>query len=192
MPFFKSLADDSGPGNVFSAYPDIYGPWADTGQAIMNGPSPLTPGEREMIAGFVAGLVPCRYAFVAHSAAAYEWGIEEGLIDFLLADIGTAPVEDRFKPLLAYVRKLTLMPSEVTQADADAVFAAGWDEKGLHDAIAVTARMNFMARLVQGHGFIPMSEERARENARNRREKGYRNLYPALAERPDDGLDDGG
>ncbi len=184
MPFFKSLPADSGPADVFQAYPEIYRPWADASQALMNGPSPLTPGEREMIAAFVAGTANCRYALVAHRAAASAHGIAEELIDRLLADLDTAPVEDRFRPLLTYARKLTLAPDEVAQADADAVFAAGWDDKALHDAIAVTARMNFMCRLVQGYGFIPMTPDKARANAQARKERGYRNLYPGFADRP--------
>ena len=184
MPFFKSLPAEAGPGDVFQAYPDVYGPWADTSQALMNGPSPLTPGEREMIAAFVAGTANCRYAFVAHRAAAHAHGIAEGLIDMLLADLDGAPVEDRFRPLLAYARKLTLAPDTVAQADADAVFAAGWDDKALHDAIAVTARMNFMCRLVQGYGFTPMTPEKARANAEARRKLGYRDLYPKFADKP--------
>jgi uncharacterized peroxidase-related enzyme len=188
MPFFKSLPDNAGPGSVFSAYPEIYRPWAEMGQAIMNGPSPLTPGEREMIAAYVAGLARCRYAYVAHSRVAHEWGIEEGLIDKLLGDLAAAPVAERFKPLLAYVKTLTLAPGEIRQQDADAVFAAGWDEKGLHDAIAVAARMNFMVRLVQGHGFVPMDAARAGESAKKRVKVGYVDLYPAFAGKtPDTG-----
>jgi len=71
----------------------------------------------------------------------------------------------------------------MTQADADAVFNAGWDEKALHDAIAVTARMCFMQRLVEGYGFVPMSPETARKHAEKRVELGYVNLYPAFAKR---------
>lgn len=178
MPFFKSIPADAGPGHVFKTYPDIYAPWLQTSQALMNGPSPLSPGEREMIAAYVVGLAKCRYAYVAHTAAAYAWGIKDGLIDELLADLDKADVAPKFRPLLAYARKLTLAPSEVTQADADAVFAAGWDEKALHDAIAVTARMNFMARLVQGHGFVPMTQERAKAQAAERMARGYKDLYP--------------
>jgi uncharacterized protein YciW len=55
----------------------------------------------------------------------YEWGIEDGLLDRLLDDLESAPIEQRLKPLLAFVRKLTLTPAQITQADADAVFAAG-------------------------------------------------------------------
>ena len=182
MPFFKSLPDDAGPANVFGQYTDIYGPWSRMGQALMNGPSPFTPGEREMIASFVVGVANCRFAYVAHSAAAYAWGVEEGLVDKLVEDLDAAPVETKFKPLLRFVRKLTLTPSEMTQKDADAVFDAGWDERALHDAIAVTARMSFMNRLVEGFGFVPMSAERARENAKKRVELGYVNLYPEFRE----------
>lgn len=183
MPFFKSLPEDAGPANVFGTYTEIYGHWSKMGQVLMNGPSPFTPGEREMIASFVVGTAGCRFAYVAHSAAAYEWGIEEGLIDKLLEDLDSAPVEERFRPLLRFVRKLTLTPNKMTQADADAVFDAGWDERALHDAIAVTARMSFMNRLVEGFGFTPMSPERARENAKKRVSLGYVNLYPEFAEK---------
>jgi uncharacterized peroxidase-related enzyme len=185
MPFFPSVPADAGPGHVFSKYRELYGPWAEMSQALMQGPSPLSPGERETIAAYVAGVAGCRYALVAHSAAAYAWGVREGLIDALLRGLETAPVEAKFRPLLAYARKLTLTPAQVAQADADAVFAAGWDERALHDAIAVTARMNFMARLVQGYGFTPMTPERARVQAENRRKLGYRDLYPALAAKGD-------
>ncbi|MCZ6496020.1 MAG: peroxidase, partial [Alphaproteobacteria bacterium] len=47
---------------------------------------------------------------------------------------------------------LTMEPTKLTQADADAVFAAGWDEVALHHAIAVAARYNLVNRLIHGHG----------------------------------------
>ncbi len=76
----------------------------------------------------------------------------------------------------------------MSQEDADAVFAAGWDERALHDAIAVTARMNFMCRVVQGYGFVPLGPEIAKERAERRVKLGYVNLYPAFAEnKPDTG-----
>lgn len=182
MPYFKSMPEDSGPADVFAAYPDIYGHWTKMGQALMNGPSPLTEGEREMIQAYVAGLNDCRFSYMGHCAAAEEWGIEAGLVDKLVADLEAAPIEDRFRPLLAFVRKLTLSPAAMSQADADAVFAAGWDEKALHDTIAVTARMNFMNRLVEGYGFVQKDPARARENAARRRKHGYVNMYTAFSE----------
>jgi hypothetical protein len=40
----------------------------------------------------------------------------------------------------------------MTQSDADAVFAAGWGEAELHDAVLTTCLFNFMNRLLEGHG----------------------------------------
>lgn len=184
MPFFKSLPDNAGPPSVFEKYPEIYGAWARASEALMNGPSPLSQGERELILAYAAGVAGCRFVCVAHSAVAYAWGIEDGQVERLIHDPETAPLEPRLKPLLAYVRKLMLTPGAMTQTDADAVFDAGWDEHALHDAIAVTARAAFMQRLIEGHGFVPMSPEAAAKRARERIERGYVNLYPAFRQKP--------
>jgi hypothetical protein len=97
-----------------------------------------------------------------------------------LQDPEAAPVDARLKPLLVFVCKLALTPGEITQADADAVFEACWDEQALHDAIAVTARAAFMQRPIEGHGFTPLSREAAAKQAKRRVELGYANLYPAF------------
>lgn len=183
MPFFKSLRDNAGPPNVFKKYPELYGPWSDMSQAMMNGPSPLSQAERELILAFTAGIAGCRFVYVAHKEVAYEWGIEEGLIERLVEDFDGTPVDAKLRPLLTFVRKLTLTASEMTQGDADAVFAAGWDEQALHDAIAVTARTAFMQKLVEGHGFIPLKPEVARDHAKKRVQLGYVNLYPQFAKK---------
>ena len=180
MAFFKSHATDASPGEVFTAHPEIYRRWSELSEDMMNGPSPLTPGERELIAAYVVGLAQCEFAFVAHAAVAYAWGFPEGLLDELLSDLQTADIKPRLRALLTFVRKLTLTPTAMEQADADAVFECGWTEKALHDAIAVTARMCFMQGLVEGHGFTPMSASVARQRAEERVRKGYVNLYPAF------------
>ena len=69
-----------------------------------------------------------------------------------MTEVATAPVDERLRPILAYVRKLTLSPARMVAADAEAVFAAGWEDAALHDAIAVTAFFAFMNRLALGHG----------------------------------------
>ena len=115
---------------------------------------------------------------------AYAHGIERGVVERLIENPDTAPVEPRLKPLLAFVRKLMVTPGAMAQADADAVLVAGWSEQALQDAIAVTARAAFMQRLVEGHGFVPMSRELAAKRAQQRVERGYVNLYPAFREKP--------
>jgi uncharacterized peroxidase-related enzyme len=181
MPFLKSLPEHAGPPSIFAAYPDLYRPWSEMSQTLMNGTSPLSPAERELILAFAAGTAGCTYVYSAHAEVAYAWGIEEGTVERLVKDIQSVAIDGRLKSLLSFVRKLILTPKELTQADADAVFSAGCDEKALHDAIAIAARASFMQRLVEGYGFTPLSKETARERAKKRVKLGYVELYGAFA-----------
>ena len=180
MPFLKSLPENAGPPNVFKRYPEVYGPFSEMSQALMNGPSPLTPAEREVILAFAAGVMGCRFVFTGHSEVAYAWGVERGVLECLIEDVEQAPVEEKLKPLLHFVRKLSAAPNTVVQADTDAVLGAGWEEQAIQDAIAITARAAFMHRLVAGHGFNPLDPEVAARHAKERVAKGYVNLYSAF------------
>ena len=106
------------------------------------------------------------------------FGIAPQTIDGLIQDLATAPIDSRLRPILAFVKKLTLTSARMTQADADAVFMAGWDEAALHSAIAVCCLFNFMNRLVDGHG---IEADRASFAARGRKhvEMGYVAQYQA-------------
>ena len=183
MPFFKSLNTDAGPPVIYQKFPDMYGPWSTMSEAMMNGPSPLSRAERELIFSYAAGAAGCEFVYVAHSEVAYALGVEPGTLEKLMRNPGSAPVEARLRPLLAFVRKLACTPSEVTQADADAVFDTGWSEDALQHAIGIVGRAAFMHRLVAGHGFIPISPESAARKAKRRIELGYVNLYPAFREK---------
>jgi uncharacterized peroxidase-related enzyme len=152
MPFFNSFPDESEIGDVYRFEPRLWKAFGEFSRELMRGPSPLTPGERELIAGFVSGLNACAFCHGAHTAAAVAFGFPDDLMPQLLKDVGSAPVDDKLKPILAYVKKLTLTPSKMVQADAEAVFAAGWDETALHHAVAVAARYNLVNRLIHGHG----------------------------------------
>jgi uncharacterized peroxidase-related enzyme len=183
VPFFRSMPANAGPPNVFNKYPEIYKAWSVMSEALMNGTSPLSQGERELILAYAAGVTGCAFVCGAHSEVAYAWGIRRGLVEEMLNDPDTASAEPKLKALLAYVAKLAAAPNELTQADADAVFAAGWDEHALHDAICVTARAAFMQRLVQGHGFTPLPQDVSAKHAKRRIELGYLNLYPQFRDK---------
>jgi hypothetical protein len=98
------------------------------------------------------GLNACTFCLGSHRIYAEALGVEPGLIEALLQDPATAPIDPDMRPLLAYVAKLNTLPSRLVQADADAVFAAGWDEAGLFHAIQVCAAFNLFNRLVEGAG----------------------------------------
>jgi hypothetical protein len=71
----------------------------------------------------VSGLNACHYCQGVHQATAEAFGISGGMLAALLADVGTAPVAGRMKPLLRYVGQLTLTPAKITPGEAEAVLA---------------------------------------------------------------------
>ena len=152
MAFLKTLPPNAALLDVFRSYPATARPLIEFHEALMRGTSPLSIAEREMMAAFVSGLNACEYCHGIHTVTAEAFGVEEGVLDALLKDVDTAPVSDKLKPLLRYVQKLTRLPVRITSADVDAVYAAGWNDQALYDAIAVCALFNFMNRLVEGIG----------------------------------------
>jgi uncharacterized peroxidase-related enzyme len=152
MAYLRSLPDRAVLRDVFAAFPHTSRPLLDYHQALLRGPSPFSVAERELIAAYVSGLNACNYCHGVHTATAQAFGVEAGTLAALLDDVDAAPVDQRIKPVLRYVRKLTRTPSRMTAADAEAVFAAGWDEHALHDAVSVCALFNLMNRLVEGLG----------------------------------------
>jgi uncharacterized peroxidase-related enzyme len=149
---FLSSIPDANLFQVLQAYPDFARPILAVHEVVMRGPSPLSVGERELIAAYVSGRNDCAYCYGVHTATAEAFGVPVGLLTAALADLDTAPVEDRMKPVLHYVGKLTAAPAKMSEADAQAVYDAGWDERALHDAVLVCATFNFMNRVVDGLG----------------------------------------
>lgn len=124
-------------------------------QLVMRSESPLTVGERELIAAFVSGVNSCRHCHGAHKRVAVAFGMDEGIFEDLMVDIESAQMPAKLKPILRYVKKLTEAPSKMTPQDAADVFDAGWDEQALHDAIMVCALFNYFNRIMDGHGIEP-------------------------------------
>jgi uncharacterized peroxidase-related enzyme len=146
LPDVKSLAD------VFHAFPETSRAIGTLHVEIMRRESAFSEGERELMAALVSALNGCSYCTGIHESAAEAFGIEPGLLAELIEDIDTAGIDDRLKPVLHYVAKLTLQPSRMLDKDSQAVFAAGWDEKALFDAVCVCSFYSFMNRYVDGTG----------------------------------------
>jgi uncharacterized peroxidase-related enzyme len=162
MALLRSLPENATLTDLRRTYADLLEKLRPYGHRLMRGPSPLTPGERELIAAFVSGVNSCRYCHGAHSLVARAFGVDEPVLAESLDGIEVAPVDARLKPILRYVRKLTETPSRMTTADAAAVYDAGWSDEALLYAIAVCAYFNNMNRLVEGAGIVGTSEEYAK------------------------------
>ena len=152
MSFLKNLPQNAVLLQLFKSFPETSKPLLAYHEVLMRGPSPLSVADRELIAAFVSGLNACHYCHGVHEATARQFGLAEETMGSRRADVDAAAVDARLKPLLRCVRKLTLAPARMTPSDADGVFAAGWDDRALHDAVSVCALFNFMNRLVSGTG----------------------------------------
>lgn len=179
MSFFPSLPADAGVRHILSLNPAAGRALIEFHTAALRNPSRLGPGDKELIAAYVSGLNACQYCYGVHAETARAFGIDATLIEQLVADVDTAPVEARLRPLLQYARKLTLEPSRMTQRDADAVFAAGWAEAELHDAVLTVCLFNFMNRLLEGHG-VKGNAALFATRGQALREEGYAPLLKAL------------
>ena len=158
MPFFSNLDRRSTVMDVFQRNPERFQALMQLLQEILRGASHFSAGERELMAGYVSGLNACKFCYGAHDAIAVRLGVEPQTLEALMANVETAPVDDRLKPVLAYIGKLTQTPSCMTQADVDAVLNAGWDESAIEDAIAICCAFNFMNRLVDAYGLRGSSD----------------------------------
>lgn len=152
MSFFSSLPSDAGVRHILALNPRAGRALVEFHTAALRNEGPLEPRNKELLAAYVSGLNACQYCFGVHSETARAFGLEAGTLERLLADIDSANVDGSLKPLLHYARKLTIEPTRLTEADAQAVFAAGWSEAALHEAILTVCLFNFMNRLLEGHG----------------------------------------
>jgi len=161
MALLRSLPENATLADLRRSYADLLEKLRPYGHRLMRGPSPLTPGERELIAAFVSGVNSCRYCHGAHSLVARAFGVDETVLAGSLDNLDLAPIDARLKPILRYVRKLTETPSRMTAADAAAVYDAGWNDEALLHAVAVCAYFNNMNRLVEGTGIVGNAQEYA-------------------------------
>lgn len=160
MPFLPSLESEDKVGDALGRFnTGTARPLIEYHEALLRGDSPLSVAERELIAAFVSATNACAYCEGAHTAAATQFGVEPELVRQLVGDLDGAPVAERMRPVLAFARKLTQTPSRMTQADVDAVLAAGWDERAVYDIVQVTALFNFMNRFVEGLGLNAIPEQ---------------------------------
>jgi len=114
--------------------------------------SPLTAEMREIIIAYTSSLNDCEFCYDSHKTASAELGIDTAVFEQLKTDIASANVNEKLKPILRYVKKLTLTPEQITPTDAQQIFDAGWDEHAFLDSVCICAIVNCMNRFVMGIG----------------------------------------
>lgn len=129
--------------------PETGGPLSALAEALLRGPSPLTPAERELIAAYVSTRNSCRYCAGSHGAAARHLG-DPALVDAVLADADTAPISPKLRALLAIAESVRAAVAPVADELVAAARAAGADDVAIHDAALVAAAFCMYNRYVDG------------------------------------------
>jgi alkylhydroperoxidase family enzyme len=77
----------------------------------------------------------------------------------VLEDYTTAPIDEKLRATLGYLRKMTLTPAALSPEDARAVLKTGVSRQALKDAIYVAYLFNVYDRLADSMGWdVPALE----------------------------------
>ena len=111
-------------------------------EQVMRGPSPLSPGMRELIGAYFSKRNQCSFCSDAHAAAATEF-LDKDLVDEVLQDLESSRLDSAHKALFRYIGKLAENPSRVTATDIEKLKQAGWSEEAIYDALTVDSVFRF-------------------------------------------------
>ena len=181
MAFVKSVPEaEESVAAVFRRYPQHAVLISELADLVMrSGDCAFTSEQRELIGAYTSGTNDCTYCYNTHKATAEAFGVDENLLESMLGDLDASAVDEKLKPVLRYVRKLTKTPSRMVQADVDAIFDAGSDEDCFHYAVIICGLFNLMNCLMDGYGVKNTAEGRITKG-RMLADTGYRVVTDAL------------
>ncbi len=126
-------------------------PKIELAQTILRGESPLSQGERELIAAFVSSRNHCEFCTKSHAATAWHLpGNTQELVIAVLDNLETAPISDKMKALLTIASKVQQNGRFVTEEDISSARNLGANDLEIHDTVLVAAAFCMYNRYVDG------------------------------------------
>lgn len=144
-------------------------------ETLLRNDNSLTRGERELIAAYVSSLNECRFCEMSHSAFA-ALQLEGGwdVVDATKNDLGSAPISDKMRALLAIAAHVQKGGREVTEDDIAAARAEGATDVEIHDTVLIAAAFCMFNRYVDGLAtWAPEGREPYEARGRVLVEQGY-------------------
>jgi uncharacterized peroxidase-related enzyme len=149
-----------GIGSLFVYHPATALPMCDLCEVVLRGPSPLTAGERELIATRVSRGNECVFCTTAHaSTAAHLLGGDHKLVADVSEHYETAAVSPKLKALLAIADKVRRDARTVSPRDVEAARREGATDDDIHDTVLVAAMFCMFNKYVDGLGAWTPKEE---------------------------------
>ncbi|HEX9944910.1 MAG TPA: carboxymuconolactone decarboxylase family protein [Thermoanaerobaculia bacterium] len=165
------------------AYPETEKYLNGLADALLRGPSSLSPGEREMIAAYVSAGNGCSFCTQLHaSTARHLLGNACEVVDTVLAEGPQAPVGEKLQTLLEIAGKVRQDGRLVTGEDVARARRAGADDKAIHDTVLIAAAFSMYTRYVDGLAtWTPQEPELYDEMGAQLAENGYVRTIRGLA-----------
>jgi len=175
MPHIALPPELPGIRGAFAFRPETARPMNALVEILLQGPSTLSKGERELIATYVSSRNCTHYCHSIHGAiAAAHLGGNEALVKQVKTDFTEAEISAKLKALLAIAAKVQQDGKLVTPADVEAARREGATDLEIHDTVLIAAAFCMYNRYVDGLGtWQPEDEAFYRERGPRVARDGY-------------------
>ena len=120
-------------------------------ELLLRGDSPLSRGERELIAAEVSNLNGCQFCYNAHGThAALQLDGGWDVVDAVVTDLDGAPLSDKLKALLRIAIAVAAGGKRVTPAMIEAAKTVDASDVEIHDVVLIAAAFCMFNRYVDG------------------------------------------
>ena len=119
-------------------------------EVLLQGPSTLSKGERELIGAYVSNLNECRFCASTHGAIAKAHLGDGGIVKAVVGDPEGADISPKLKKLLRIASKVQQGGRRVTDEDVAAARAEGATDTEIHDTVLIAAAFCMFNRYVDG------------------------------------------
>ena len=96
------------------------------------------------------------------------------LVQAVLNDYRTAPIDERDRALFAFIEKMNAQSNQIGQEDIERLKAAEWSEEAIYDAITVCALFKFYNAWIDATGVHDMAASAYATLGRRVATQGYR------------------
>lgn len=182
MAYIDLKNENPGIVGLFNFNPKTAKPLCELAEMVLRGPSPLTSGEREIIASYVSHQNNCHFCHTSHGAsAAHHFDGDLSLIDEIKKDFPNTDISPKLRALLDLAKIVQVSGSNVQQKDVDAAKQAGASDQEIHDTVLIAAAFCMYNRYVDGLGtWAPEENEDYDEMGKMMAHEGYTRERPEL------------
>ena len=175
MPHIRLPDDLPGIRGAMAFRPETARPLNALVEVLLQGPSTLTRGERELVATYVSSRNCTHYCHSIHGAiAAAHLGGDEALVKQVKADFTQAAISPKLKALLTIAGKVQQDGKLVTTADVEAARKLGATDIEIHDTVLIAAAFSMFNRYVDGLGtWQPNDPEMYAQMGKHLADEGY-------------------